>query len=94
MKIEFTEHALVRARQRLSLGLRAIACEIADAIEAGRVSKTAPTWMIGDDYTLKRGVEFAWSPKRERVYVLARRESDFAALVTILRGVRAVRRAA
>jgi hypothetical protein len=87
VKVEFSDHALERARQRLShMGLRAIAREIDDAIFEGRISREPPNWMVGPPH--REGAEFCWSPSRQRVYVLAHRSSGYVVLVTVLRGVR------
>lgn len=88
MKVEFTDHALTRADQRLPrMGLKAIAREIDDAIYEGRVSREAPAWTMGQ-YPQAPGREFCWTPNGARVYVLCRRQREYVVLVTILRGVR------
>lgn len=90
MKVEFSDHALHRARIRFrNMGLKAIACEIDDAIAEGRVSSEPPSWRLSDVLPAKNGCEFAWSVGRERIYVLAGRRDGFVVLVTCIRGVRA-----
>jgi hypothetical protein len=88
MKVEFSEHALERADQRLPrMGLKAIAREIDDAIYEGRVSRDAPAWTMGR-FPQAPGREFCWTPCGRRVYVLCRRQHEYVILVTILRGLR------
>jgi hypothetical protein len=87
VKVEFTEHALKRVDERFShLGLGAIAREIDDAIAEGRISHTPPSWRLSETLPGKNGCEFAWSRRRERIYVLARRRRDYVLLVTCIHG--------
>lgn len=94
MKVEFTDHALERADERLPhLGYRAIAREIDDAIFEGRISRQPPSWRmrnVGGCGPKQDGwVEFAWPADRSRVYVLSNRSEGYVVLVSIVLGIRA-----
>jgi hypothetical protein len=87
VKVEFSDHALDRVADRFPrLGLGAIAREIDDAIAEGRISHTPPSWRLSEKLPQKNGNEFAWSRRRERIYVLARRRRDYVLLVTCIQG--------
>lgn len=83
MKVELTAHAQERLEQRFTrMGVRGAVSEIVRAIEQGRVSDIPPC-----QYLARRGgCEYAWTPRRERIYVLQNRTMSWVTLVTCMIG--------
>lgn len=97
MRVALTAHAIVRGRERFSVGPAAIRADVLAAVGGQRMSKRRPAWLDRPrERPLHRNerARYVWTECEQRTYVVRRTRAGFYVVLTALRPAASLQSAA